>query len=410
LVVLAAYLLVQAAMYWLEILNIRHARKHVDDIPADFGGQTNKALMERSVAYTIDRTMAGIAESAAGSAVLIIFLFSGLLDHYNAWIISLKLPFIPSGLLFFMVLSLCSTLLSVPFSLYRAFRIENRYGFNTMTMKLWINDFLKSALLSAFLLIVVTSAGLWIVLASPGLWWLLLWGFFLCFSLLLMYVSPSLIEPLFNTFTPIAEKELAVRIRELAGKAGIHVSRILKVDASKRSHHTNAYFTGIGRVKRIVLFDTLLNKMDDGEIIAVLAHEIGHWKKRHIVKRIIALEVLALAGIYGSFLLLQGDLLTGIFGVRNGTFFSGVVILSFLAGIASFPLAGISNYLSRRNEEEADRFAVEATGDSEGLAASLIKLSKDNLSNLHPHPWYAAFNYSHPPVVERINRIRSMKK
>lgn len=196
----------------------------------------------------------------------------------------------------------------------------------------------------------------------------------------------------------------------IAEKAGIRVSKIFTVDASKRSHHTNAYFTGIGRVKRIVLFDTLIRKMNGDEIIAVLAHEIGHWKKRHIVKRIIGFEAVSLIGSYAAFRTLQTDFLTDMFGIRNGTIFAKVVILGFVAGIVLFPFTALSNYISRRQEEEADRFAADLTSDPESLATSMIKLSRDNLSNLHPHPLYAKFYYSHPPVVERIKKIRSYNK
>ncbi|MEE9591136.1 MAG: M48 family metalloprotease, partial [Thermodesulfobacteriota bacterium] len=179
---------------------------------------------------------------------------------------------------------------------------------------------------------------------------------------------------------------------------------------SKRTKHTNAYFTGIGRVKRIVLYDTLIEKMENTEILSVLAHEVGHWKKRHLLKRLIASEGIALIAIYISFRILQGDLLVNLFNIAEGTFFSKILILGFLGSIVSFPFTPLLNYLSRRHENEADRFSYEMTGDGEGMISALVKLSKDNLSNLHPHPAYAAFNYSHPPVVERIGRIRDMAR
>lgn len=406
--ILCAYLMVQGADIWLELLNLRHMRRHGLEVPGGFGNHIDSATLGKSVAYTLDRMRFGMVESVISSALLLLFLYGGLISRYDAWVRSLHLSFIAAGIVFFLVLQYINTILSVPFSLFNTFRIENKYGFNTMSGKLWVSDLLKSTLLSTLLLGTVTAAGLWIVQSSTGHWWLYAWGFFLAFSLFLMYISPYVIEPLFNTFTPIEGEALTERIRETMGRAGIQVSSVLKIDSSKRSQHTNAYFTGIGKVKRIVMYDTLLAKMDHREIVAILAHEIGHWKKRHILKRIITVEILALAGMYTAFRLLQGDLPAALFGLQEATFYTQMVILSFIAGIVVFPFTALSNYISRRHEEEADRFAVALTKDPEGLATSLMKLSRDNLSNLHPHPWYAAFNYSHPPVTERVRKLRAL--
>lgn len=406
---LAAYLLVQGADLWLELLNLRHMQKHGLEVPAGFSSYIDEALLKKSAAYTLEKMKFGMLEAVFSSLLLIIFLFGGLLGHYDAWINSLHLSFVAAGALFFLGLQYVSTALSLPFSLYSTFVTESRYGFNAMTGKLWIADTVKSLLLSTVLLGTVAAAGLWLAQSSPAWWWLYVWGFFLCFSLFLMYISPYVIEPLFNKFTPLEGEALTTRIRETMEKAGIQISSVLKIDSSKRSRHTNAYFTGIGRVKRIVMYDTLLEKMDDGEIVAVLAHEIGHWKRRHILKRIITIEILALAGLYTAFLLLQGDLLPALFGLQGATFYAKAVLLSFIAGIVTFPFTALSNYISRKHEDEADRFAAELTGSAEELASSLLKLSRDNLSNLHPHPWYAAFNYSHPPVLERVRKLRLWK-
>ncbi|HDO25920.1 MAG TPA: M48 family peptidase, partial [Nitrospirae bacterium] len=250
------------------------------------------------------------------------------------------------------------------------------------------------------------SVGLWLVSYSPEFWWLWVWGFFLLFSLFIMYISPYVIEPLFNKFTPVDDREMEDRIKDMAEKAGIRVSSIFKMDASKRSRHTNAYFTGIGKVKRIILYDTLLAKMDRDEVIAVLAHELGHWKKKHVLKRIIVSEVMAFAVLYAAFYILQSDFLLQVFSIEADSFFAKVMILGFIGSIIGFPLGPLSSYFSRRHERQADRFACELTGNPNSLASSLIKLSKDNLSNLHPHPLYAAFYYSHPPVVQRVRDIQ----
>jgi STE24 endopeptidase len=190
-------------------------------------------------------------------------------------------------------------------------------------------------------------------------------------------------------------------------RVGIRVSRIFQMDASRRSKHSNAYFTGIGRVKRIVLFDTLLEKLTEAEIVAVLAHEAGHWKKKHLLKGIILSQVLAFVGAYLTWLFTQSDWATNLFGVVPSSFFAKLVIIGFLYTIVSFPLTPLMSLLTRHYEREADAYACEVGKDPEGLATALIKLARDNLSNLHPHPWYAAFYYSHPPVVDRVRRLRS---
>jgi STE24 endopeptidase len=192
------------------------------------------------------------------------------------------------------------------------------------------------------------------------------------------------------------------------GKVGIKVRRVFRIDASKRTKHTNAYFTGIGKVKRIVLYDTLIEKMDRDEILSVLAHEAGHWKKKHLLKNIIVTEAIALIALYVSYHLLQSDILLDILSIEKSSFFAKVVILGFIGSIVSFPFSPLFNYFSRRHENEADRYSYELTENKESMISALVKLSKDNLSNLHPHPLYALFHYSHPPVLERIRRIREL--
>jgi len=276
-----------------------------------------------------------------------------------------------------------------------------------MTFKLWLTDLAKSTGISTILMGIALGAVFWIVQASPGYWWLFIWGFFFVFSLFMMYISPYVIEPLFNKFSPLEEGLLEERIKDMMKKTGIKVSRVFRIDASRRSHHTNAYFTGIGKVKRIILYDTLMEKMGEEEILAILAHEAGHWKKKHVLKMIVLFELLSLAGAYIAFRILKTDFLA-LFGFGGGSFFSKLVLLGFIFSIVSFPFTPIFSYISRRHENQADRFAVRLSPNPESLATSLIKLSKDNLSNLHPHPLYAAFHYSHPPIVERVQRIKEM--
>jgi len=407
-VIFLCYLSVISFGYWLQILNLRQVKRSGIVVPPEFAGHVDNGLLERTRDYTIEQGRFGLIESVIDNLLVVVFFFGGLIDAYNSWILSFHLPFVFSGTLFFLLLVYAKTLISLPFSIYRTFGIENRYGFNTMTTKLWVSDLLKSVAIETVLLGLLSVTALFIISVSPVSWWFIIWLFFLLFSLFFMYLSPYVIEPLFNKFAPLDDKSMEASIKDLMKRAGLKISRVFQVDASKRSRHTNAYFTGVGRVKRIVLYDTLLNKLDNDEVLSVLAHEAGHWKKKHILKRIVLTEALSFVGFYISFRLIRSGIPRSLFSIHESTIFSDLLILGFLGGIVSFPLTPLLSYLSRRHEREADRFAVNMTGNAEAMATSLIKLSKDNLSNLHPHPLYAAFHYSHPPVVSRVREIRGI--
>ncbi|WP_429885421.1 M48 family metallopeptidase [Geoalkalibacter halelectricus] len=403
---LAAFVAVVGFEYWLSWLNLRHLRRHGQEIPAEFAGVIDGELLARTSAYTRDRNRVGLIESLLGNLLLALFLFGGWVAIYDAWIDSLSESFLLSGLLFFLGLGVVRGLLDVPFNLYHHFVIEERYGFNTLTWRLWFSDLLKGTLISLVLMGLLLTGALWLVQASPAWWWLWVWGFFALFSQFVMYVSPYVIEPLFFKFEPVRRPGLEERITALMERAGLKVSRVFQVDASRRSRHSNAYFTGIGRVKRIVLFDTLIEQMDDDEILAVLAHEVGHWKKRHVLKRLVVAQALALVALFAAHHLITAGVLPGLLGLEQASFFAQILILSLLATLIGFPLAPLSSWLSRRDEYQADHFAVELSGAPEALASGLVTLSRENLANLHPHPWYAAFHYSHPPVVERVRALR----
>ena len=406
-IVVIAYLIITGFGYWLDFLNLSHLKRYGSVIPPEFEGQIDQALLSKTRDYNVEQTRFGFISSVFNNIVSLLFIFV-LLNIYNSWIISLNYSFIMSGLIFFLLISYAETAISMPFSLYSTFKIENRYGFNTMTWRLWITDTIKSLLISTILMGLLISIGLLLIHKNPDLWWLWVWSFFLFFGIFMMYISPYVIEPLFHKFTPIEDEELESGIRSLMEKVGIKVSRVFRMDASKRTKHTNAYFTGIGKVKRIILYDTLIEKMDRAEVISVLAHEAGHWKKKHILKHIVATEVIALITIYISFKLIQGNFLTDLFNINESSFFAKLVVLGFIGSVVSFPFGPVFHYFSRRHEKEADRYSYELTGNADSMISALVKLSKDNLSNLHPHPLYALFHYSHPPVLKRIRSIREM--
>lgn len=404
--VLIVYLLFLGFSMWLKWLNITHLKEQGQQVPPEFGRAIDADTLRKTTSYTVENSRLTVVASILNNILVVALLFGGLVTVYDAWITSLSKSFVWGGVLFVLGLFYAETVFSVPFSLYKNFSIENRYGFNTLTGKLWLTDLIKSTLISTLLLSILVAAALYLVQYTPQWWWLWVWLLFLLFSIFLMYISPYVIEPLFFKFEPVQTVGLEEEIRTLMAKAGLTVSSVFQVDASKRSRHSNAYFSGIGRVKRIVLFDTLLESMSKSEIIAVLAHEVGHWKKKHVLKRIILTETVALGAIFVAYKLLAWEGLPGVIGLQEGSFYVRLVIVGFLGSLIMFPFIPALSLLSRKHEWQADRFACELTGRPLDLAGALIKLSKENLANLHPHPLYAAFYYSHPPVVERVSKLQ----
>ncbi|GBE35663.1 heat shock protein HtpX [bacterium BMS3Bbin06] len=400
------FIFVNAFDFVVESLNLAYMRRNGDKVPEILRGEVDVETLRRISAYTEEKARFGVFAGIFNAIVVLSFIYGGLLDVFNSWVVSLKLSFVPSGIVFFLLLTVAGTVVSVPFSLYSTFRIERRFGFNRMTFGLWIKDFVKSLALTLILMTILVSAALFVVEMSPELWWFWVWCLFLAFSIFLMYISPYIIEPLFNKYTTVNDEGLVEGIREMMKKAGINVSQVFRMDASRRTGHTNAYFTGIGRVKRIVLFDTLLDRLGRDEVISVLAHEAGHWKKHHILKMIAVTEAVALLGLYLSHSLMSSDLLTEAFAIHENTFYAKAVLIMFMGSVVLYPLSPLFNYLSRRHEVEADRYAVEITGGAGYLKNALIKLVRDNLSNLYPHPLYAALHYSHPPVLERLKGLQ----
>ncbi|KAB0664518.1 M48 family metallopeptidase [Oryzomonas japonica] len=400
------FALVTAFTYWLRHINLRHLKQYGSAVPEEFAGSIDEDKLRSSTAYTLDSSRLGLWESLFDNGLLILFLFGGLIVVYDRFVMGLCGGVITSAILYFLLLTWIQTLLGIPFDLYGTFRIESRYGFNTTTPKLWLMDFFKSQAIGALLLTLLVAVAFWLIQWSPHRWWIWVWAFMALFSLFMMFISPYVIEPLFNKFEPVTEEGLEEDIRVMMGKAGLTVGRVMQMDASRRSKHSNAYFTGIGKVKRIVLFDTLIEQMTHGEIVAVLAHEIGHWKKGHIWKRLVTAELMAFGGAWISFKLLTWPALPGLLGFGGDLSLpSRMVILGFIGSLVLFPATPFSAWRSRCHEREADRFATDLTGRPQDLASALVKLSVENLSNLFPHPWYAAFYYSHPPAVERVRAL-----
>jgi len=407
LVILILYLTVEASEQFLAIINLKYLARHGAEVPQGFEKHVDSSTLEKIRDYTVEQGRLARISAVVSMIVTILFLFGGVLNWLNSLIVEQGWTAAVSGTIFFLALIYGETLISIPFSLYRTFSIEKRFGFTTQTLALWGKDLVKSLIINSLLLGFLVYVLLWFIQILPGIWWLAGWLFFLVFSVFMLYISPYIIEPLFNEFKPIDDPSLEERIREIMTRAGLKINRVFSMDASKRSSHSNAYFTGIGHVKRIVLFDTLLENHKDDEILAILAHEAGHWKKKHVLKMLVFSQLIGFIGFYLAHKLTASDALVYIFRLDNSTMYAKLLLAVFIGTLALFPLKPLMAYISRHHELEADNFALQLTGTPAPMANALIKLGKDNLANLHPHPLYASVYYSHPPLAQRVKRILS---
>jgi len=409
LVFLAALCLTLGMRLWLALRHIRHVGAHRASVPADFAARIPLAAHQKAADYTVERCRAGLVTTLADSALLLALTLGGgiawLHDLYSA-----RMDGIVYGLAMIFSLLAISALVDLPFSLYRQFVIEARYGFNRMTLPLFFADLAKHALLALVIGTPVIGVALWLMGTMGAAWWFWVWLFWAGFNLLLLFVYPTWIAPLFNQFTPLEGGETKSRIEALLERCGYQASGLFVMDGSKRSSHGNAYFTGFGKNKRIVFFDTLLERLTPSEIEAVLAHELGHFCKKHILWRIAFLFAGSLA-----FLWLLGQLIDspwfyaglGVPAQSAGPSAALALILFFLVvPVFTFPLSPLLSQLSRRHEFEADAWAAEHA-ESADLIRALVKLYEDNAATLTPDPLYSAFYDSHPPAAERIARLQA---
>ncbi|MGZ3648344.1 MAG: M48 family metallopeptidase [Syntrophales bacterium] len=406
---LAAFAASAASRLLLAYVNVSHLRRHGHDVPEVFQGEIDEATLARMTAYTAESSSFGSVEHFFDDAVTLLVLLSGFLPLLVGVVLSWNLHFILSGMIFFGALALLSAILDIPFSLYSTFVIEKRYGFSTITMRLWITDLIKGLLISGILSGILLGAMLALVYYAEHTWWLWVWLVFSAFQMLIVWLYPVLIAPLFNKFEPIENEALKEAIIALMAKVGLKTGGVFQVDAGKRSKHTNAYFTGLGKTKRIVLYDTLLKSHASEEILSVLAHEAGHWKKRHIIKQLILMETVSFVFLYLVYRLIDWPLLYQTFGFAERIPYVGLLLIAVLFGPVAFFLTPIGAMLTRRYEREADDFCYSLVGTTIPMINALKRLAKDNLANLHPHPIYAWFYYSHPPLTERIARLLGMK-
>jgi STE24 endopeptidase len=417
LIIFILYLGIKFFGCYLEYKNYSHLKVYGGKVPESFKDVIDEEKLIKIKKYTVEKIQIGLVNTAYTAIIIIIFIFGGLLDWYNKFIMGLGCSYYVSGILFFLLLFISYTFLEIPFDLYKTFKLEKKYEFNTMTGRLWLIDLIKNIILSVVIVSVLMFCILFTISQFQQTWWIWSWVVFFLFTMFIMYISPFVLEPLFNKFTPVEDGDLIDDLKELMVKIGIKVSKVLKMDASKRTKHTNAYFSGIGHVKRIVLFDTMMEKMNKDEITAVIAHEAGHWKKKHIIKNVIIFEIISFVFFFAAFKLMSTNSLLNLF---NLTVWPSVDILNyssiklfliyFMFGIVMFPVTPFMNFLTRKYERQADQFAVELVGTSKDLRSALIKLSADNLSNLYPHPAYEAFHYSHPSILKRLDYLLEMEK
>jgi len=393
--------------YILQQLNISNLRNHGKEIPPVFQGVIDEATLAKMVDYTYDNSRLETKENLAEDIIELAILFL-LLPVLVGKLAGLHLHLILQALIFFGVLAAIGGVAGIPFDIYDTFVLEKKYGFSTITWRLWLTDLIKSVIISAVLMGFMLAAFMAFILYLPGTWWFWAWVFFTMFEILLMWLYPVVIAPLFNKYEPIKDESLKEKITALMAQVGLKAKGIYQVDEGKRSKHTNAYFTGIGKTKRIVLYDTLLASHSPEEILAVLAHEIGHWKKKHILKQLIFMIVASLAVLYFTYLIVNWPPLYSTFGLIYTPVYAGLFLVSLYLSCAGFFLSPIGAAIMRRYEREADKMAMELVGTSEPMINALKRLAKDNLSNLHPHPLYVWFYYSHPPLIERIEYLKVM--
>jgi STE24 endopeptidase len=393
---------------WLATRQVRHVARHRDAVPAAFAQAITLAAHQKAADYTVAKTRFGLLEMAWGTAVLLGWTLLGGLDLLN----KLLMNWVGGGMLQQLALlsafALISGLLDLPFTLWQTFRLEERFGFNKMTWRLWLLDGVKSLLLGALIGLPIAALILWLMGAAGSLWWLWAWGAWMAFNLLLMLVYPTFIAPLFNKFKPLDDAALRARVNALMQRCGFAAKGLFVMDGSKRSAHANAYFTGFGASKRVVFYDTLLRQLNAGEVEAVLAHELGHFKRRHVVKRMAAMFALSLAGFaLLGWLSVHSWFYVGL-GVQPNMAApnDALAILLFMLAVPVFGffVAPLPVLISRKHEFEADAYAIAQTSGAD-LSAALLKLYQDNASTLTPDPVFVKFYYSHPPASERLARM-----
>jgi STE24 endopeptidase len=404
----AALLLSLGVKLWLATRQMRFVARHRNQVPAAFANTVSLAAHQRAADYTLAKGRFGLVATAFGTAVLLgwtllggldvlnVALRDGLLPHYGAMAYQLAL---------LAAFVLIGAIIELPLDWYSTFPIEQRFGFNRMSLGLWLMDMLKGAALGALIGLPMAALVLWLMAVSGGLWWLWAWIAWVAFNLVLLVIYPTVIAPLFNKFEPLADESLKQRVQALMQRCGFAAKGLFVMDGSRRSAHANAYFTGLGAAKRVVFFDTLLKRLSPGEVEAVLAHELGHFKHKHVLQRMFSIFGMSLVGLaLLGWLASQSGFFAGLGVAPNlAAPNDALALLLFILALPplTFFLSPLMAYFSRKHEFEADAYAC-AQSDGRDLASALLKLHEDNATTLTPDPVYVRFYYSHPPASERL--------
>lgn len=411
LVFLTMLILTSGLRAWLALRQLRHVATHREEVPAEFSASIALAEHQRGADYTCAKLRLSLAELGVDALLLLLFTFGGLLANIDLfWREIFPSGGYRHGLALFASVGLVGFLADLPFSWYRTFTLEARFGFNKMTPALFMTDLVKQLLLTALIGAPLLLLVLWVMNATGEHWWLWVWIVWLGFNLLVLLLYPTFIAPLFNRFSPLPDGEMKSRIESLLGRCGFASSGLFVMDGSKRSAHGNAYFTGFGRARRIVFFDTLIEKLAPVEVEAVLAHELGHFKRRHVWQRIILMSAISLALLW-----LIGQAIdeswfyAGLKVDAGGTAKSAamaLILMSLVLPVFAFPFRPLLSWLSRQHEFEADAYAARQASRHD-LITALLKLYRDNAATLTPDPLHSLFYDSHPPASERIAHLRA---
>ena len=397
-----------AVRIWLSRRQVAHVLAHRDAVPAAFASRIGLAAHQKAADYTVAKQRLGSLNTLVDTAMLLLMTFGGGLALVIGWTATVGVSALWQDVLLFAVTGIFYGIVSLPFSWWQTFRIEERFGFNRMTLRLWLADLAKGLAVAVVLGLPLLVLVLWLMRTAGALWWLWAWCAWMAFQLLILVLYPTLIAPLFNKFTPLAEGPARERIEALLTRCGFGRAGLFVMDGSKRSGHGNAYFTGFGAAKRVVFYDTLLKQLNPAEVDAVLAHELGHFKHKHIIKRIVVMFAMSLVGFaLLGWLSSQVWFYTGL-GVRPNLADANnaLALLLFLMVVPlfSFFISPIMAQFSRKHEFEADAYAISQT-DGRDLQSALLKLYQDNASTLTPDPVFVKFYYSHPPASERLGRM-----
>ena len=394
--------------FWLASRQIRHVAQHRNSVPGAFANNITLTAHQKAAAYTIAKARFGLLELALGMAILLGWTLLGGLSALNQALLQWLGGGMGQQIALLAAFVLIGALIELPMTLYQTFVLEERFGFNKMSFKLWLADLLKSSVMGALIGLPIAALILWVMGATGAWWWLWAWGVWMGFNLLLLLVYPTFIAPMFNNFQPLEDVALKARVTALMQRCGFAAKGLFVMDGSKRSAHANAYFTGFGAAKRVVFYDTLLAKLSAGEVDAVLAHELGHFKHKHIIKRIVSMFAISLAGFaLLGWLAKQAWFYSGLGVNPNMTEPNdALALLLFMLAmpVFSFFISPLFAQISRKHEFEADAYAMAQTSGAD-LSTALLKLYEDNASTLTPDPIYVRFYYSHPPASERLQRM-----